>query len=77
TCWAAIRRQCDENGATTHYIGILNDITEFREVEKNLVRLAHVDTLTDLPNRALLADRVGQLTSVSRRDHRPFALMFM
>jgi diguanylate cyclase (GGDEF)-like protein/PAS domain S-box-containing protein len=77
TCWAAIRRQCDEHGATTHYIGILNDITEFREVEKNLVRLAHVDTLTDLPNRALLADRVGQLTSVSRRDHRPFALMFM
>jgi diguanylate cyclase (GGDEF)-like protein/PAS domain S-box-containing protein len=77
TCWAAIRRRCDDSGRTTHYIGILNDITEFREVERNLVRLAHVDTLTDLPNRALLADRVGQLTSVSRRDHRPFALMFM
>ena len=77
TCRAAVRRQVDEHGATTHYIGIVNDITEFREVERNLVRLAHLDTLTDLPNRALLADRVGQLTSVSRRDHRPFALMFM
>jgi diguanylate cyclase (GGDEF)-like protein/PAS domain S-box-containing protein len=77
TCWAAITRQRDAAGATTHYIGILNDITQFREVERNLVRLAHVDTLTDLPNRSLLADRVGQLTSVSRRDHRPFALMFM
>jgi len=77
TCWAAITQQRDGSGAVTHYIGILNDITQFREVERNLVRLAHVDTLTDLPNRALLADRVGQLTSVSRRDHRPFALMFM
>jgi diguanylate cyclase (GGDEF)-like protein/PAS domain S-box-containing protein len=77
TCWAAITQQRDAQGAVTHYIGILNDITEFREVERNLVRLAHVDTLTDLPNRSLLADRVGQLTSVSRRDHRPFALMFM
>ena len=77
TCWAAITQQRDGSGVVTHYIGILNDITQFREVERNLVRLAHVDTLTDLPNRALLADRVGQLTSVSRRDHRPFALMFM
>ncbi len=77
TCWAAITQQRDAHGAVTHYIGILNDITQFREVERNLVRLAHVDTLTDLPNRSLLADRVGQLTSVSRRDHRPFALMFM
>ncbi len=77
TCWAAITQQRDASGATTHFIGILNDITQFREVERNLVRLAHVDTLTDLPNRSLLADRVGQLTSVSRRDHRPFALMFM
>ena len=77
TCWAAITQQRDAAGAVTHYIGILNDITQFREVERNLVRLAHVDTLTDLPNRSLLADRVGQLTSVSRRDHRPFALMFM
>jgi diguanylate cyclase (GGDEF)-like protein/PAS domain S-box-containing protein len=77
TCWASITQQRDANGAVTHYIGILNDITQFREVERNLVRLAHVDTLTDLPNRSLLADRVGQLTSVSRRDHRPFALMFM
>jgi len=77
TCWATITRQRDACGATTNYIGILNDITQFREVERNLVRLAHVDTLTDLPNRSLLADRVGQLTSISRRDHRQFALMFM
>ncbi|HEX4508741.1 MAG TPA: EAL domain-containing protein, partial [Burkholderiaceae bacterium] len=77
TCKAEVRRKCDEQGRTTHYIGVLDDITQIREVERNLVRLAQVDTLTDLPNRALLADRVGQLTSVSRRDKQPFALMFM
>ena len=77
TCWTSITQQRDSAGTITHYIGILNDITQFREVERSLVRLAHVDPLTDLPNRALLADRVGQLMSISRRDHRPFALMFM
>ena len=67
TCWAAITQQRDAGGVVTHYIGILNDITQFREVERNLVRLAHVDTLTGLPNRSLLADRVGQLTRVAPR----------
>jgi len=52
TCWAAVTQQRNANGAVTHYIGILNDITQFREVESNLVRLAHVDTLTDLPTAA-------------------------
>ncbi len=76
-CWASISRRCDESGSTTHYIGVLNDVTQFREAERNLVRMTHLDALTGLPNRALLADRVGQLTSVARRDHRPFALMYM
>ena len=77
TCWASLTCQRDARGRATHYIGIVNDITQFREAEQRLVRLTHLDSLTGLPNRSLLADRVGQLTSVSRRDHRPFALMFM
>jgi diguanylate cyclase (GGDEF)-like protein/PAS domain S-box-containing protein len=77
TCRVAITQQRDDAGRVKHHIGIINDITQFREVERNLVRLTHLDTLTDLPNRGLLADRVGQLTGVSRRDRRPFALMFM
>src|SRR5207248_3101220 len=33
TCWAAVTQQRDAGGTVTHYIGILNDITQFREVE--------------------------------------------
>ena len=77
TCWATLSQQPDPQGRPGHLIGILNDITQFREAEQSLVRLTHLDPLTGLPNRGLLADRVGQLTSVARRDHRPFALMFL
>jgi diguanylate cyclase (GGDEF)-like protein/PAS domain S-box-containing protein len=76
-CWVSITRRQDESGSTSHHIGILNDITQFREAERNLMRMAHLDGLTGLPNRALLADRVGQLLGVARRDRRPFSLMFM
>jgi diguanylate cyclase (GGDEF)-like protein/PAS domain S-box-containing protein len=76
-CWASITRRHDEAGTTTHYIGILNDVTQFHEAERNLARMAHLDGLTGLPNRALFADRVGQLTSVARRDGRAFSLMYM
>jgi diguanylate cyclase (GGDEF)-like protein/PAS domain S-box-containing protein len=76
-CWASISRRHDEAGTTTHYIGILNDVTQFHEAERNLARMAHLDGLTGLPNRALFADRVGQLTSVARRDGRAFSLMYM
>lgn len=46
----------------------LTDITERRNFEEKLTYLAQNDTLTGLPNRALLLDRLGQaLTRAARR----------
>ena len=39
---------------------ILRDITERRSNELRLFRLAHLDPLTELPNRTLLRSRIGQ-----------------
>ena len=38
---------------------------------------AHHDVLTDLPNRVLLQDRLGQAIEAARRQKRPLAVMFL
>ena len=38
---------------------------------------AHHDALTDLPNRILLQDRLGQAIEAARRQERPLAVMFL
>lgn len=52
--------------------------TEQVEMAKGkLDHLAHHDVLTDLPNRLLLQDRLGQAIEVARRQDRQLAVMFM
>ena len=58
------------NQKTTHYIGSYSDITTDKEAEAEIHRLAYYDPLTTLPNRRLLADRMGQaLTAAARSKH--------
>lgn len=47
-------------GRVTHYVAVKEDITQRRESEAMLHRLAYYDSLTELPNRALLRDRLQQ-----------------
>jgi len=50
----------DEQRRPAHYVLLFSDVTEVREHQKQLELLAHFDTLTRLPNRLLLADRLHQ-----------------
>ena len=43
-----------------HYVALFSDVTQTKEQERELERMAHFDALTNLPNRALLADRLQQ-----------------
>ena len=56
---------------------ILSDVTERRQYEARLRHLATHDGLTDLPNRALLLDRLGQHAAQEQRHRRPAALVFV
>ncbi|MHB0888843.1 putative bifunctional diguanylate cyclase/phosphodiesterase [Acidithiobacillus sp.] len=50
------------------------------EIEKAKVRMAHLsqhDALTDLPNRILLNDRLGQAIALARRQGKQLAVMFL
>ncbi len=58
----------DEDGVPTRMAGSLSDITERREAERRLQHDALHDTLTGLPNRALLMNRVAHVMARFTRD---------
>ena len=67
----------DEQGKVSYFDGVIYDITERIEVEKELHRLARFDTLTGLPNRSLLNDRIRQAVAQSGRTGQAIAILFM
>lgn len=56
---------------------IIRDITERKEAEKVIYKLAFYDELTHLPNRRLLNDRLEQAMAASKRSGRHGAVMFL
>ncbi len=67
----------DEQGRFKGYRGTGRDITEQRRVEERIRHMAHHDALTELPNRTLLHDRIGQAIAQSQRNRRVAALLFI
>jgi diguanylate cyclase (GGDEF)-like protein len=64
-------------GSVDYVSAIARDISELKEAESALAEQATRDTLTGLPNRALLADRLRQVVSRSNRLHSPLALLYL
>ena len=56
---------------------LFKDITERKQVEQRLERLALYDTLTGLPNRMLFFDRLNQFLALARRSQYVLALLYM
>ena len=67
----------DESGVVIGLVGITREINEMRETEVALQHLATHDTLTDLPNRFLMVDRLSQLLSRAQRSGSAFAVLYM
>ena len=74
TSISAIR---DGAGRLTHYVGLFSDMTELRQNQDQLARLAHYDALTGLPNRVLLGDRLQQAIAQSRRRFQKLAVCYL
>jgi diguanylate cyclase (GGDEF)-like protein/PAS domain S-box-containing protein len=75
--WLSITAVCQPDGAVAHYVGIFSDITERKASEQRLEHLAQYDALTDLPNRILLADRLGQVIKAAGRTGSKAAVVFV
>lgn len=64
-------------GVPMYFDGVIADITERKRAEQQVYQLAHYDSLTGLPNRTLLRDRLGQAISDARRREARLAVLFL
>lgn len=57
----------DAKGLLTRFVCMASDVTELRNNQQRIEYLAYHDKLTDLPNRALLTDRMQQAIAQTKR----------
>lgn len=75
--WLTITAVKNELGETAEYVAIFSDITVRKRAEEEIRNLAFYDTLTGLPNRRLLLDRIHLAMSLSTRSQHCGALLFL
>jgi diguanylate cyclase (GGDEF)-like protein/PAS domain S-box-containing protein len=67
----------DDKHHVTHYVAVFRDISNRKKSEQEIHHLAFYDSLTQLPNRRLLMDRLQQAMAVSARNGWHGALLFL
>jgi diguanylate cyclase (GGDEF)-like protein/PAS domain S-box-containing protein len=77
--WASVSGEpvFDTDGNFTGYRGSGRDISARKGAEAEIERLAFYDSLTDLPNRRMLMDRLGRALAASQRNLHHGALLFI
>jgi diguanylate cyclase (GGDEF)-like protein/PAS domain S-box-containing protein len=76
-CQVSLVRVADEQGQPMHYIGFFKDLTEAVSARKRIEQLAYTDSLTGLPNRIMLAERMELEINMASRENAEFALLFI
>lgn len=66
-----------DDGELRYFDGAVSDITERKEAEEKIHYLAHYDSLTGLPNRTMLYDRIEQGIAHVDRNETELALLFL
>jgi diguanylate cyclase (GGDEF)-like protein/PAS domain S-box-containing protein len=67
----------DPGGKVLQYVAHFSDITALKEHELQLERMTHYDSLTGLPNRVLLSDRLRQAMSQAHRRGQHIAVAYL
>jgi PAS domain S-box-containing protein len=66
-----------KDGSHLTILSLIEDATETVTAMKQIYRLAHQDTLTGLPNRTMLQDRLQRALASARRRRERVAVMMM
>jgi diguanylate cyclase (GGDEF)-like protein len=79
TLWASVSLSVVRNlrGVPEYLIGMVTDISARKAAEEQLLRRAHYDALTDLPNRVLCFDRLSQAIAQAGRKHWNAGVLFL
>ncbi|MEP7061528.1 MAG: diguanylate cyclase [Betaproteobacteria bacterium] len=75
--WITATLVQDADGKIVNYVRVFSDISLLKTTQHKLEQLASFDTLTGLPNRRLLQDRLGQALLRAERSGTSMALMFI
>lgn len=75
--WQTIRPVRDSQDRVSHYVAVFSDISAIKNTQTELMRLAHHDPLTDLPNRLLFTDRAEQALAYAQRHKSGCALLMI
>lgn len=59
------------------FTGVIRDISERKQMQNKIERMAYYDPLTGLPNRSLHYDRLNQALAQGRRNKHDVALLFL
>lgn len=73
--WLSISTVRNRQGKVTHYLAIFSDISERKRAEGLIHRYSWFDSLTDLPNKALLIDRINQAIIAAQNEGKPLYLL--
>jgi diguanylate cyclase (GGDEF)-like protein/PAS domain S-box-containing protein len=75
--WLSIGAVKNSKGQVINYISSFSDITKRKEAEQRIQFMAHYDSLTQLPNRALFSDLLNHAMAVAHRGKAKVGLMFL
>ena len=67
----------DRGGQATGAVIVFRDVSSARAMTQQMIHLAEHDSLTGLPNRILLNDRVGQAIALASRYEKELAILFL
>ncbi|CCU73081.1 bifunctional diguanylate cyclase/phosphodiesterase [Thalassolituus oleivorans] len=68
--WLTITEVKDAQNRVTNYVGVFSDMSRIKESEEQLEHLSNYDSLTNLPNRALLLSRLEGAVNVATQKGR-------
>ena len=75
--WMSISGVHNKDRVITHYFAVFTDLTERKDAEQQIYRLAYHDALTSLPNRARLYTLLRQALLEAQRNRTHGAILFI
>lgn len=67
----------DSQGQVTHYVSVINDVTDRIHYQEELKKQATQDALTGLVNRVVVMDRVDQAVAHANRSQKALAVLYI